>query len=90
MWWENDSRASGGALVPKNISYSLVDFVWTNGEWKYGTNMGDAEIKVMNAEGSREQLEILEVDEAKCILGVYLVVNGNNKTQVEDMRKVSD
>ena len=90
LWWENGSRASGGALVPKKSWYSLVDFVWTDGEWKYGTNMGDAEIKVMNAEGSREKLEILEVDEAKRMLGVFLAVDGNNKTQVEEMRKIAD
>ena len=52
--------------------------------------MGDAEIRVMNAEGIREKLEILEASEAKRMLGVFLAIDGNNDTQLVEMKRIVD
>ena len=51
--------------------------------------MAYTKINVIHAEGSREKLEILEVDEVKCILGVFLEVDENNETQIKEIRKVT-
>ena len=89
-WWEKCTQVSGGALVPKKSWYGLVHFEWVDGEWSYGSDMNDAVISVKDMEGQDTQLEILNPNEAKRMLGVFLTMDGSNDVQIAQMRKAAD
>ena len=81
---------SGGAIVPTRRWYGLISFKWTDGEWNYGKELGNVEISVNDTKGTESQLKILESHEANRMLGVFLAIDGNNKVQIQHMRKVAE
>ena len=89
-WWEVCIKVSGGAIVPEKSWYGLVSFEWVDGEWSYGKNMEDAEVTVKNMQGAATQLKILDPDEAKKMLGVFLAIDGNNTTHIKHMRRIAE
>ena len=88
--WENGAVTSGGLLVPKKSWYSLVDFVWKDGDWSYNSDCEDAQITVKNEDGVPQNLMQLPITEAKRMLGVYLAADGNNRTQTMKLRGVAE
>ena len=71
---------------PTKSWYCLRYFEWNEGEWSYKTDMEDAELNVKNGDGLRCPLSNLAPNEARRMLGVYLAADGNNTTQVNEMR----
>ena len=85
--WEKCTEMSGGCLVPAKSWWTLVDFTWHNGKWDYNSDMNDVSIEIKDSNGQQKVLEQLAANEAQKMLGVWLAPDGNNKKQVEEMRK---
>ena len=90
--WEIGARASGGEIVtdPTKSWYCLIDFEWNEGEWSYKSEMDDVDITVKNGDGMRCPLSSIAPSEARRMLGVYLAADGNNTTQVKEMRNTAE
>ena len=90
--WEGGIRATGGAIVPEKTHWYLIDFVWTQGTWRYATiEETPATLYVKDCDGIVKSLTRLPVEDAQRTLGVRLAPDGNNKAQFEYMRdKVQD
>ena len=87
--WEKCTEVSGGCLVLEKSWWTLVDFTWTNGNWDYSKDIDDVCLSVKDSGGNLQQLKQLAADEAQKMLGVWLAPDGNNKKQVEEMRRTT-
>jgi hypothetical protein len=88
--WQGGLRASGGAIIPEKSTWSLVDFKWRNGIWKYCTMENTpATLQVKDIGGALHTLTRLEHNEAVTSLGVELAPDGNMLKQFEPLRNKS-
>ena len=84
--WEGGIRATGGAVEPSKTHWYLIDFRWTNGDWRYATpEETPAFLTVLNCKGERLPLERLASDDAQRTLGVRQAPDGNNEAQFQYM-----
>ena len=85
--WEGGLRATGGGLRADKSYWYLVDYQWKNNKW-CNKSIADApgNITVRDASGERVALERCEVSEARETIGVFLAMDGNFRTQVEQLR----
>lgn len=84
--WEGGIRATGGAIVPEKSHWYLVDFVWTNGLWRYASiEETPASISVRDSDGNVKVLSRLSTSEAQRTLGVRLAPDGNNIAEFEEL-----
>ena len=84
--WEKCTELSGSCMVPAKSWWTLVDFTWTKGKWKYATEFEDAELIIKDAERQNRTLRLLEPSESQKMLGVWLAPDGNNCKQIVEMR----
>ena len=57
--WKGVLRATGGAIVPEQSYWYLINFMWTGRKWEYRNLEGlRGSIDIRNVEGNRR--EILE------------------------------
>ena len=84
--WEKCTEVSGGCLVPEKSWWTLVDFTWSNGKWKYAEDMDDEKIYIKDKDGNPTELIQLVSYESQKMLGVWLAPDGNNDKQIEEMR----
>ena len=89
-WWETCARVSGGAVVPNKSWFGLVEFEWTDGEWRYATDLNEIPLLVKDAVGVETPLKLLAPDEAKRMLGVFLAIDGSNTVQIKHMRNIAE
>jgi hypothetical protein len=90
--WEGGLRATRGALVPSKSYWYLIDFIRDGKKWKYATKEdipGDISIRTINGT-DRVNLTRYDVDHAEETLGVYLVMDGNNKEECVALRQKAD
>ena len=66
-----------------------MDFTWEGGRWSYSDEGEAFNLVVRNKNGIYEKLTYLTCDLAEEMLGVYLAPDGNQKKQIEVMRKKS-
>jgi hypothetical protein len=84
--WNGGVRVTGGALSPSKSFWYLIDFQWSNGEFKYASiEESPATISVVGENGVRQELERLSPKEARRTLGVYLAPDGNNEAQYQQL-----
>jgi hypothetical protein len=86
-YWEGGLRATGGAIVPKNRYWYLLDFKWNGNKWKYRSKNsmpGDLDICSVDGQG-RVPLRRYEPNHAEETLGVFLAMNGNNKEEIKKL-----
>jgi hypothetical protein len=90
--WEGLLRATGGALRDDKLYWYLIDFKFTQGQWKYCSQSdkpGTLDLKVVDSCGrlrpQREFLTRLEPSEARETLGVFTPMDGNWRRQVQEM-----
>ena len=57
--------------MPSKSWCGLVDFEWNDGEWSYKENLEDAQVSIADLNGNDTQLQILEPQEAKKMLGAF-------------------
>jgi hypothetical protein len=85
--WEGGIRATGGAIVPEKSHWYLIDFKWSQGNWKYKTEVdAPAQLRVRDCDGNVAPFERLSVTEARQTLGVKLAPDGNNQAQFTKLR----
>ena len=87
--WEKCTEISGGCLVPAKSWWTLVDFTWKDGKWRYSEDMDDVDIAIKDVNGNTVELKQLAANEAQKMLGVWLAPDGNNDKQVVEMRKTT-
>jgi hypothetical protein len=84
--WEGGLRATCGAIVPEKTFWSLVDFTWASGKWRYKSVVEcPGDLFANDIDGNRKALRRVEVDDAQVSLGVALCPTGDTKTQAANM-----
>ena len=83
--WEGGIWATGGAIVPENSHWYLIDFCWHHGSWIYASE-SPGSLTVLNSLGQRQTLERLSPDDALHTLGVQLAPDDNNHAEVTYLR----
>lgn len=84
------TKVSVGALVPAKIWYRLVDFERKDDEWSYKENPVETQVSIDDLNCHETQVQILELNGTKNILGVFLAMGGINVAQISHNRKVVD
>ena len=64
--------------------------IGVDGEWSYASNFDDASVAVGKSQTCQTQLNIIEPGEAKRMLDVFLVIDGNNATRVKHMQRICE
>jgi hypothetical protein len=85
--WEGGLRALGGALVPSKSYWYLIHFKFLNNKWKYEIIYNTpGELTIWNVSGlDRVTLNRLEVSKACKTLGVFIAMDGNQRTQTAEL-----
>ena len=87
-WWNGLLRATGGALRPDKSFWTLVDFTFHNGSWRYKTiSELPATLNVSDAEGTPCVLKCLEACDAEETLGVKVAADGNWTAAAEALKE---
>ena len=85
--WEEVSKTTGGALVPKKCWAWIIGFEWTADNWKYSSREQlDHTMFVKDEFNIIQSMETLEPSKAKEMLGVRLAPDGNQKEQLEAIK----
>ena len=87
--WQKCTEVSGGCLVPAKSWWTLIDFTWDKGRWKYVSEFEEAELKIKDIVGRNTQLNLLKPSEGQKMLGVWLSPDGSNDKQIEVMRGIT-
>ena len=90
--WEGGIRASGGVLVPKKCLWYLIDFKWANGKWTYRSKRDMPANLTIREDQDKVYINITrkESNEAVESLGIFLTMDGNNKKQVEYLKRKAE
>ncbi len=86
-WWEGVAKTTGGALEPSKSWWYLIHFDWEDGDWKYGDAPEGALVTALNKDNERVELQNIPVSKTQTMLGVDLSPNGDNKMQIEILKK---
>ena len=69
--WEGGLHATGCAIVPEKSHSYLIDFVWTDGQWRCASmEETEAGLVVRDCDGNMKTIERLSVSDAQRTLGV--------------------
>ena len=84
--WEGGIWATGGSIVPEKSFWSLIDFTWKQGKWKY-KKIKDTpwDIYVLDNHRQWTLLPRTEPNIGSKTLGVILAPDGNNKQAWESL-----
>ena len=86
--WEGGLHATGGgAIVPEKSHWYLIDFVWTDGQWRYASLKTEAGLVVRVCDRNMKTIERLSVSDAQTTPGVRLAPDGNNDAEVNFLRE---
>ena len=67
-----------------------MEFEWIDGHWDYREIDGVDGLIMQDHNMESEEIEQLDVTEAKEMLGVFLAADGNNDVQVDKLREVAE
>lgn len=84
--WRGGLTASGGAIVPEKSHWYLISFQWKSGVASYcpaGTIRH--QLTVLDTNGRRQPIKLLEPTKAAKTLGVFLAPDGNMISQASYM-----
>ena len=85
--WEELIRATGGELEGEKSDFAVINYKWTNGDWKYERPNQETKLTVRNKDGSRTELTQLKPSEARRTLGVWQAIDGNEDKQTEKLKE---
>ena len=87
--WEAAAKTTGGSISVDKSWYYLIHFEWKNGVWSYGDmeKILHDDLTCKDKDGQRQHLQYLSAEKAKEMLGVFLAPDGNNRTQIKEMKK---
>ena len=90
--WQGSLRASGGDTKFEKTFWTLICFIWLNGNWHYMTK--DETIGKLHMLGpNNEQLKITKLDPSEPVkaVGITQLVDGCMASQLEEMlSKIED
>ena len=49
--WQKCTEVSGGCLVPGKSWWTLIDFTWGKGRWRYVSDFEGAELRIKDVVG---------------------------------------
>ena len=77
-FWEASLRASGGALFPAKCHWYLIDYRWSDGQWRLvPPSAADAPLRIRSPSGRVVPIERVPPNEARKTLGVWTAPNGS-------------
>ena len=80
--WQGSLQAMGGALQPEKCSWSLADFIWECGKWRYVTAEDlPGDLLLLDLVGMMQTLTCLEPSESIKVMGVHQAFDGNMTAQ---------
>ena len=85
--WEDLIIITGGWLELDKIMWYIFDYKWIQGKWKCTSLGQDQILETTNTTRKIVSLLYLKPNEAMFMLGIYLAPDGNDKYQVEFMKK---
>jgi hypothetical protein len=86
--WEGALHTTGGAIAADKSYWHLIDFKWTQGDWKYRRiDEVPGELTVTGTDGNPVTIDRLEINESKELLGLQLRPDGDCSDQVKRLRK---
>ena len=87
--WEGVLRSTGGGIGHDKTFWHLLDHKWTGTKWVYQSSQdapGEISMRLPDSE-DRATLTRKEAHEASETLGIFMAMDGNQKTQTEELRK---
>ena len=86
--WQQALEFSGGALKAGKCSWSVVEYVWKHGKWKYKkiNDHTDDEGIFIKQNGNLVRLKAKEPTEAIKVVGVVQALDGSMKGQIERLK----
>lgn len=89
--WESLLRTTGGAIEPTKSDWTKLKYKWKGHNIVLEKHKEEEKLYMMGLNGQREELDKIEVDEARETLGVWQAGNGQEDTQVEKLKdKIQD
>jgi hypothetical protein len=91
--WEGGLRATGGALVPSKSYWYGIDFKWNSRKhkWEYKSIQELPGVLTLKDHArTTTELTRLEVHEARETLGLWIAMDGNQRSQVYAIKKKID
>ena len=85
--WESGIRATGGGISGDKTDFSVINYKWQAGKWKYEKKLPETIMTVNNPGGPRERLKQLEVNKARRTLGVWQALDGNERKETQKLKK---
>ena len=85
--WEQAIKATGGGIEGSKSDFAVIDFQWSDGQWKYKNINQDHTLTVPAPDGTRLQLTQTAATEARRTLGVWQAPDGNESEQTKQMKE---
>jgi hypothetical protein len=87
--WEQSSKATYRAVVPKKTVWWLVSFIWEGNSWRYASLQDSSGDLLLNdITGTRKTIKRLAANQAHETLGAFLAPDGNLEAQFLKMKKM--
>jgi hypothetical protein len=85
--WHGGLRTSSRALKPEKCSWSLTNFKWVQGKWRYSTiNEAPGTIDIPDLQGALQMIPRLGASEAVKVVGVPRAMDGNMQEQINALK----
>lgn len=84
--WDELMQVNGAAIAPDKCWWYLVDFEWTAGKWKYAHTNAALQLTARDKDFRVHELQRLNHDDAREMVGVHLAPTGQEKTQLQILR----
>ncbi len=78
--WAHLLNATGGVLNPTKCYWYVISYKYHDKQWVYDTNPPDSPLTIPLPDGSRAEIVVLLVTEARKMLGVWLSPDGSDAT----------
>jgi len=85
--WSAGLQVTSSALVPAKSFWYAINFQWSTRHWKYKKPKPDQELLMSDYKNTCLPIQLLGPTKAQQTLGVYLVPDGNKKTQTQILIK---
>ena len=82
--WEGLIKNTGGALATDKCRWWGIDFLWTDGRWRYQTKEEpNGELTALDTFENQQIIQQLATVKAYETLGVWLAADGNHKEELK-------
>ena len=85
--WESGIRTTGGGISAEKTDFSILNYKWANGRWKYEEMSRNNKMTVKNTKDGRDNLKQLKVTTARRTLGVWQALDGNERKETKKLKE---